>query len=283
MGVVLLTGGAGFVGRHIHRALSARGHEVRLVLRRGASPHLARPASAASIVETENLFSEDEAWWAETCRGVDAVIHAAWYVKPGLYLDAPENEQCVAGSLALARGARQAGVPHFIGIGTCFEYRLPSDAIGVDAPLEPSTLYAASKVALYRTLEDWHAKEGGTFSWCRIFYLYGEGEQPTRLAPYIRARLEAGEVARLSAGTQIRDFMDVADAGEAIANVVDTRQAGAINICSGEAVTIRQFAERIADEYGRRDLLAFETAAVHPADPSAVVGIPNAIKQRVPV
>jgi dTDP-6-deoxy-L-talose 4-dehydrogenase (NAD+) len=62
-----------------------------------------------------------------------------------------------------------------------------------------------------------------------------------------------------------------------IANVVATGQSGAINICSGKSTTIRQLVEAIADEYGRRDLLEFGTAAIHPSDPAAVVGICNAM------
>ncbi|MCC7253995.1 MAG: NAD(P)-dependent oxidoreductase [Hyphomicrobium sp.] len=278
MSVVLLTGGSGFVGRQIHKHLAARGHEVRLALRPGAQARLAAGAVVDAIVETDDLFAETPDWWAEACSGVDAVIHAAWYVEPGRYLDSPENARCVAGSFALAQGAREAGVGHFIGIGTCFEYRLPSRHLDVDAPLGPATLYAASKVALYHMLAAWHAKQGGVFSWCRIFYLFGEGEHPNRLVPYLRGCLEAGETARLSAGTQLRDFLDVAEAGAMIADVIDTGQPGAINVCSGEEITIRAFAERIADGYGRRDLLEFGAAQVHPSDPSSVVGICNAIR-----
>ena len=279
MSLVLLTGGSGFVGRQVHKRLAANGHDVRLVLRPGGEARLAIRTAAENLVETSDLFAEDHVWWSEACRGVDAVIHAAWYVEPGRYLDAPENAACVAGTFALARGATQAGVRHFIGVGTCMEYRLPSSSLDVDAPLGPSTFYASCKVSAYQMLRAWFAKHGGTFSWCRIFYLLGEGEHPSRLAPYLHQRLAAGEVAKLSAGTQLRDFLDVGEAGAMIADVVDTGQSGAINICSGRQTTIRQFAERIADDYGRRDLLEFGTAEVHPSDPASVVGICNAIKR----
>ena len=62
-----------------------------------------------------------------------------------------------------------------------------------------------------------------------------------------------------------------------IASLADTGQTGVVNICSGKAVTIRAIAEEIADRYGRRDLLTFGTATVHPRDPMAVVGVPNVI------
>ena len=98
-----------------------------------------------------------------------------------------------------------------------------------------------------------------------------------RLAAYVRRQLEDGKTVQLTSGTQLRDFLDVSEAGAMIADVVETRQAGAINICSGEAVTIRTFVERIADEYGRRDLLEFGTVPPHASDPAAVVGVCNLV------
>lgn len=277
MSVVLLTGASGFVGRQIHKSLHRQGHRVRVVLRPGAAARLAVPVDACDTIETDDLFARDAGWWADACRGVDTVIHCAWFVEHGRYLDAPENAACVTGTLALARGATEAGVGHFIGVGTCFEYRLPGERLDVSSSLAPTSFYAACKLSTYHMLDAWFANRDTLFSWCRIFYLYGEGENPKRLVAYVKGQLEAGETARLSAGTQLRDFLDVAEAGAMIASVADTRQPGAINICSGRAVTIRAFVERIADDYGRRDLLEFGTAGPHPSDPAAVVGVCNLI------
>ena len=80
---------------------------------------------------------------------------------------------------------------------------------------------------------------------------------------------------RGTAEPQLRYYMDLADAGARIAEVIDTGQVGAINICSGLRVSNRQFVESIADRYGRRDLLEFGIHQPHPRDPSAVVGVPN--------
>ena len=275
---VVLTGATGFVGRQIHRALASAGHLVIPVVRPGSVGKLVDPDAAARAILTEDLFAESSEWWAEQLAESDTLIHAAWYVEPGKYLDSEKNLDCVAGTLLMARGAREAAVQHFIGVGTCMEYRLPSSALNIDSPLEPATLYAASKLALFQMLGKYFDDGDSLFSWCRLFYLQGEGEYAARLVPYIHQRLASGEVARLSAGTQLRDFMDVGEAGKMIAGVVDTGQPGAINICSGKAVTIRQLAERIADEYDRRDLLEFGTAAIHASDPASVVGICNAIR-----
>lgn len=281
MSVILLTGATGFVGRQIHRHLHESGHEVRIVVRRGSASRLLVPtASDRLLIETDDIFAHDAGWWADACAGVDAVIHSAWYVEHGLYPNAQENAACVQGSIALAQGAVRAGVGHVIGIGTCMEYQLPGDRLTIDTPLNPQNFYAACKLATYHMMREWFALHRTIFSWCRLFYLYGEGEHPQRIAAYLHQRLQSGEKAALSAGTQLRDFLDVRDASAMIAGVVDTGQAGAINICSGRPVTIRAFAEQIADSYGRRDLLEFGTQPPRPSDPAAVVGVCNLDKVR---
>jgi nucleoside-diphosphate-sugar epimerase len=272
---VLLTGATGFVGRQIHRALLAEGHEVRPVIRTGSTGRLIPDADTDVVHETPDLFSEPQDWWAARCQGIDTVVHAAWFVNPATYLSAPQNLDCLRGSLALARGAVDAGVGHIVGIGTCLEYRLPSDRLSVDAPLAPTTLYAHAKLALFNTLASWLGSTGTRFSWARLFYLYGADEHPSRLVPYVLAGLSAGRPIQLSAGTQLRDYLDVRHAGAMIARTVSTGQVGAINICSSRPITVRQLAEELADACGRRDLLQFGTAPPRPSDPAAVVGICN--------
>lgn len=272
---MLVTGASGFVGTQIVRQLAGNGHTVRLVARPEAARRLAVNFPGSAIVECEDLFAQSAEWWAETCAGVNAIIHAAWYVNPADYLDSEQNAACVSGSFKMAQGAARAGVSHFVGVGTCMEYALPSDRLDINSPTAPSTVYGACKLALFEILNGLFEDTDVRFSWCRLFYLYGEGENEKRLYPYLRRCLEAGEKAQLGSGTQLRDYLDVEVAGARIADVIDTGQVGAINICSGHAVSIRQFAEGIADRYGRRDLLEFGFHQPHPRDPSAVVGVPN--------
>jgi dTDP-6-deoxy-L-talose 4-dehydrogenase (NAD+) len=275
MKTIALTGASGFVGRQVAKALLSNGHRLRLVLRPGGLARSGLPSDRVEVIETDDLFAEDVDWWAARLAGVDTVIHAAWYVEPGKYLDSPRNTDCVGGSLALAEGAVAAGVNHFIGVGTCFEYKLPNAEITERSELGPVTLYAAAKLALYHMLEKRFAAAGIDFSWARLFYLFGEGEHPARLFPLLHRKMSSGEPITLSSGDKIRDFLDVAVAGRLIATLAETGQTGVANICSGEPITLRAVAERIADLYGRRDLLEFGPAAVHPRDPAAVAGVCN--------
>jgi nucleoside-diphosphate-sugar epimerase len=90
---------------------------------------------------------------------------------------------------------------------------------------------------------------------------------------YVRGRLQAGEPAELSSGSQIRDFLDVREAARMIVDVALGSQEGPVNICSGKPVTVRELAERIADQFGRRDLLRFGARPDNPVDPPCVIGI----------
>jgi len=271
--LVLLTGATGFIGRQVYKSLLNLGVNVRLVVRDGKAAEIEPSIYLESIVFTKDLFSENDTWWAQVCNGIDIVIHVAWYVEPGKYLDSPKNLDCLMGTLALAKGAAQAKVRRFIGIGTCFEYDLTGGHLPIDTPLKPLTSYAATKAATFVALSKWLPTQEIEFAWCRLFYLYGEGEDSRRLVPYLRVMLESGRPAELTSGKQIRDFLDVSKAGEMISQAALSEVQGPVNICSGVPITVRALAEKVADEYGRRDLLQFGVRQDNLVDPLIVLGI----------
>lgn len=277
---IILTGATGFVGRQVTRALSKSDIELRFIVREGKAANFESLDCSHEIVEIKDLFSQNADWWAQQCKGVHTVVHMAWYVEPGQYLQSPKNFECLSGSLELAKGAAQAGVKRFIGLGTCFEYDLSGGVLSIETPLKPLTLYADTKAAFFLSLSHWLPMKSIEFAWCRLFYLHGEAEDSRRLVPYLRSKLEKGEHAELTSGKQIRDFLDVVEAGRMIAGIVMGDQLGPINICSGTPITVRQLAEQVADEYGRRDLLVFGARLDNLVDPPCVLGIPNIVQEK---
>ena len=267
---VLLTGGTGFVGRQILKRLLARECRVRMVVR--------KPVSAPKRVEqvpVDDLFAAPVPEIERLCMDVDVIVHAAWYAVPGKYLAADENLGCLSGTLSLAQAAIAAGVPRFVGVGTCFEYDLNGGYLRTDTPLAPTTLYGACKASAYLSLSRLMGKEGHSFAWCRLFYLYGEGEDARRLVTYIRSQLAIGKTVELTSGRQIRDYLNVEDAGRMIADVALGKAEGALNICSGTPITVADMALSIADEFGRRDLIKLGAKQSHPDDPLCVFGEPT--------
>lgn len=272
---IILTGATGFVGRQILRELNNRGKQVRVLLRDPSKLTLDGDQSLVEVFETKDLFAESPNRLCTLLDGADLLIHVAWYVEPGSYLTSPSNLHCLEGTLRLARAFCRAGGRRFVGMGTCAEYDFQSECLTAESPLKPTNLYAACKTAAFQVLTHYLSEEHVEFSWCRLFYVYGEGEHHRRLVPYIRKQLQAGQEALLTDGNQVRDFINVVDAARMVVNIASGSSQGAVNVCKGVPVTVRELAEGIADEYGRRDLLKFGARPENLFDPPRVVGVPG--------
>ena len=276
--MILITGANGFVGRQVVRALADKRKSLRIVVRDGESrPPLV--GQSHQVVQTPNLFGASHDWWKEVLADIDTVVHLAWYTEPGKYLTSPLNLDCLQGTIEMAQACVDTGVRRFVGIGTCAEYDLSQGLLRTDSPLNPQTLYAACKASTFQILNQLLPAAGIGFVWCRLFYLHGEGEDPRRLVPYLHRQLSKGDPVELTSGRQVRDFLDVKDAGKIIAEVALGDQQGPVNICSGVPISVKQFAEKIADEYGRRDLLRFGVRPDNLFDPPFVVGVMDEMRK----
>jgi len=271
---ILLTGSTGFVGRHVLRSLLSLDFNVTITLRRGQLP-----PEGVSVIWSDDLFSEPLEFWIGACDRVDAVIHVAWYVEHGLYLHSELNLRCLEGTLRLFSGAMHANVAHFQGIGSCMEYDLFTPELmnkmllSTNSPLNPTTVYGGAKASAYLTISRVQCEM--TVAWSRLFYLFGEGESSERLVPYLRSSFINGEAVQLKYGQAYRDFMDVRHAARQIASVTANAISGPLNICSGKAVTIFEFARTLAEEFGREELVRMDYPQNECLEPSFVVGSPS--------
>ena len=272
MSRVLITGATGFVGGQILAAGRAQNIPMRLVLRPGWQAKTGPLPPDCEVVETGDLFAESKEWWQQTCEGIDTIIHSAWYTEHGKYLTSPRNTDCLIGTLRMAQGAALAKVRRFVGVGTCIEYQLGDQILTPDTPLAPTTVYGQAKAAAFFALSGFFHTSGGEFLWCRIFQPYGEGENPQRLYPYVHSCLSQGKPVDLGSGKQVRDFIDVKEAGANILTHALGKRQGAINICSGVPRSIRDFVTAIAESYGRSDLLRFGARDDNPKDWDYIVG-----------
>lgn len=268
---ILVTGGTGFVGRQVVRHLLDRGFRVTLTARHPAAVRQAA-SRVYAVRETADLFSESLERLMRLVEGCDTVIHCAWCTDRADYLSSPLNTTCLEGTVRLAHACAATGVARFVGVGTCAEYDHTAGTLATSTPLRPTSLYAASKAAAFLVLSSLLPQVGVKFTWCRLFYLFGEGEREDRLIPTVRRHLAQGIPVALTEGSQLRDFLDVAEAGRLITEAATEGVDGPLNICSEIGLSVRSLVETVADEYGRRDLLRFGERPLSSFDPPFIVG-----------
>ncbi len=277
---ILVTGGTGFVGRPTVDALLREGFEVHVATRNGGGAH---GLDSRAVVHCADLLQEGAAREVIAAVEPHAVLHLAWCVTPGQFWTDPANLEWAAASLRLARAAADGGVRRFVATGTCYEYDWPSDAPCVEGvtPIRAHTLYDAAKAGLASILRTYFAATDVRFAWARLFYLFGPGEDARRFVPSVARALVRGEPARCTRGGAARDFLDVRDAGAALAKLVASDYCGDVNIASGAPTRLGELAERLAEAAGRRDLLELGALPDRPDEPPFVVADTRILREEV--
>lgn len=281
---VLLTGATGLIGRHAIPPLLARGYEVHAVGRQVPAQHSQRDVARQVHWHTVDLL--DAAQVSAAVREIQPthLLHFAWYVAHGKFWAASENLDWVSASLTLLRAFAAQGGRRVVMSGTCAEYdwTLGEERLReVSSPAKPSTLYGTSKHALHLILERFAAQHKLSAAWGRIFFLYGPDEAPQRFVASVIRALLAGQPARMSHGNQVRDFLHVADVAEAFVAVLDSEVDGAVNIASGEPVTLKGVAETIGDLLHQRDHIALGALPAAQNDPPVLVADVSRLRHEV--
>ncbi|MDR1204316.1 MAG: NAD(P)-dependent oxidoreductase [Peptococcaceae bacterium] len=223
---VLITGAGGFIGRHVYRAFAGDpGYETVGLLRTGGGPSFL----CCDVLDRGSV--------RDVLARVrpDILVHCAWYVRPEDYLTSGENVAFLKAGLDLYEDFYGAGGKRAVFVGTCFEYGVYDRLLPEDAFLAPKTLYACCKAGLGGVLTEKSRLDGVDFCWARLFYLYGEGENKTRVVPYIINGLLRGESPECSVGRQRRDYVYIDDAAAALKLIAQSGK-GVYNVGTGEAV-----------------------------------------------
>ena len=255
---ILVTGATGFIGKHVVNLLLERDCSVTIVARPSSKKFGIPKNRSVKQITTDDLFSESALWWHTTLKDVDLVIHLAWYVNHLDYLSSSENLKCLEGSINLARGAVLAGVERIVAVGTCLEYAVLAKPISIVDPLEPKSIYAASKSALFSFLTSYLQENEVSFCWPRLFFIHGEGEQPTKLHSYLKRCIDNDQHIELRNANWELDFIEVVEAAREMVETALGTQQGPYNICSGTVISPLEIARDLAAMCNKEYLLRKE-------------------------
>jgi len=273
-----VTGAAGFIGRSSLEPLREAGYEVCAAL----SPRPESRDRAGAALPDVDVRHADLTDPGAVDALLEAVrpthlLHFAWIATPGLYWQSEENYRWLSASRYLLDAFARRGGQRAVMAGSCAEYDWSHAAVCHErsSPLADeagtATPYAACKIAMQRTLEEYSRSHGLSSAWGRIFFQYGPGEHRDRLIASVIVNLLAGSEARVTHGRQIRSFLHVEDVGAAFAALLASTAQGPVNIGSGERIAIGELLQRLADIIGRPELLKLGARPAPPGEPAVLV------------
>ena len=256
----MITGAAGFVGRHLTAHLEACGDEVV-----GVDRHEI-PGSPLPGVDITDAAAVDRL--LDDLRP-SAIYHLAGWADVGGSWKAPVEafRANAEGTLNVLSAAVDAGVERVLAVSSADVYGKvePSELpLTEESPLRPASPYAASKVAAdYLGLQAWLGR-GLPVLRVRAFNHLGPGQTDKFVAPAIASRIAKAErdggpdvlpIGDLSAR---RDFTDVRDVVRAYRLLMEKGQAGEVyNVCSGVDLAVQDLADQLLAQ--ARIPLRFET------------------------
>ena len=283
--LVLVTGGAGFIGSHLCEALLARGARVRVLddFSTGRWENLARIRSDIEVIEggLESAPAVERA-----VAGVDSIAHLAARSSVVESIGARElywrvTVEGTATLFAAAAAARARRVV-FAASSSAYGDRAPTHDqthdqahdqahdVPQDESMQPhpASPYAASKVEgerLVRAL----AQTGGVDAIAlRFFNVYGLRQDPNSayaaVIPRFMTRVAEGEpVTVFSDGLQTRDFVHVSDTARAVIAALDAKHVlgGVIaNVGTGQATTVTELVRLVGAVLGKPAMVEYQPA-----------------------
>lgn len=279
MNSVLVTGGNGFIGYHTIPKLLEAGYEVHVT---GKSPQPRFIDNHKINYYGCNLFDLQQQLQLIKQIKPSHLLHFAWYAIPGKFWSSPENLHWVQSSLNLLQNFIDCGGKRVVFAGTCAEYDWSYGYCSENlTPTVPHTLYGTCKNGLRQIFEQYCHQASISSAWGRIFLLYGPYEKPERLVPSVINSLLNNQSAKCSHGRQIRDFLHVKDVASAFVALLDSEVQGAVNIASGQPVTIKEVVEIIARELNCLELVELGVIPPSANDPPLLVANTQRLRQEV--
>lgn len=256
MGALLVTGGIGFVGRHIVARAAEQGTRVVSYNRDYSLP----PTELVTAVQGE-LFDIPRLMRAIEESDVDRIVHTAAMSHPELSIALPVTTFAanVEGTVHLYEAARLAGVGRIVNFSSeCAYGHQEGDLLAEDVRLRPTTPYGVTKVATELLGDVYNSLYGLDVVSLRVSEVYGPGmKMPEVLRELLVAAIRGTRFELAEGGDHRFQFVHVTDVAAAalLAADADGLRRTTYNITAGEQVTLKQAAALVRERFPGSELV----------------------------
>lgn len=242
---ILISGANGYLGRDMLQKLESAGNCITVLGRH-------RPAAFHGDFIEFDMLTDDVSQLHFKDIKCTQLIHLAWYTKHGDFWDSPNNKIWRIKSENLFSKFSQSGGRHIICAGSCAEYAWNNEVHHEDeSSMAPSNLYGQSKNALRIYLKELSNRCELTYSWARIFFVYGRNQESNKLIPSLERACKAEDPTFIIKEAENElDFIHKDDIISGLLTLSKLEANGEFNISSFEGVKIKQLAKTICNKYG---------------------------------
>lgn len=272
---ILVTGAAGFLGSSCLSVLQNKNFEIYAL----DKVKQQNPDTKVNWIEADLSNPEQVGQMLDNIKP-DYLLHLAWKMETGMQLNSTVNNAWVDISMDLIRKFARAGGKRVVVSGSCAEYKWGNYLYDEETtPLEPQSVYGQSKHKLHQKIAAFCSQNKISYAWGRIFFMYGPNENKKRLVPYVIHSILKGEKVRTTHGNQTYDYLNVEDVARALVGLVESDFNGAVNICSGQPLKVKDLIFKIANQMNSNGLIDIGAIESKEEDPEFVVGKNNRLKK----
>ena len=269
---VLITGAAGYIGRHVVKEFLNMGYDV-----------IANDLAYKGVDERAEysyvpIWSGDKDIYEQLGKP-DILVHLAW--RDGFIHNSAAHMKDLSNHVEFLQNMIDGGLPLLTVMGSMHEVGYWEGAIDENTPCNPLSMYGIAKNALRQALLLYTKGKDVSFHWLRGFYIYGDDAYGSSIFAKIVQAVEDGKKEfPFTTGKNKYDFIHVSDLARQIARAsIQNKYNGIINVCSGEKVSLAEQVTKYINDHHYDIRLNYGAFPDRPYDSPEVWGDNTIISQ----
>ena len=239
---ILVTGGNGYLGKHVVKLLLDAGYPVMVA---ASHPEATDPRA---LICPEPIFSGAEDIYRRV-GSPDVCIHLAW--KDGFAHNSPAHMQNLSNHIEFCRHMMNGGLPILSCMGTMHEVGYWEGPINENTPCAPQTQYGIAKNAMRQSLLLLARENTCVLHWLRLYYIVSDDVNGQNIfAKILKAAKQGKTTFPFTSGKNVYDFIEIDELARLIVMAsLQTEVSGVTDVCTGKPESLASCVERFIQSH----------------------------------